>query len=142
MKAFAYLVFPNSILSVLPEGSSLVQGEPMEHGIITSVTHGAMSGNLSTLRVSVSHLWFLWHAFWSCLWGSIYDFKSLILLEIRVAIGCNVLFSLVCDICLHISHSQETYYFSPSNKVTACTRAFTNTPCMIVVNDLIDMVYA
>ncbi|KAH9761201.1 exosome complex exonuclease RRP46-like [Citrus sinensis] len=56
MKAFAYLVFPNSILSVLPEGSSLVQGEPMEHGIITSVTHGAMSGNLSTLRVSVSHL--------------------------------------------------------------------------------------
>lgn len=43
MKAFAYLVFPNSILSVLPEGSSLVQGEPMEHGIITSVTHGAMS---------------------------------------------------------------------------------------------------
>lgn len=56
MKGFAYLVFPNSILSVLPEGSSLVQGEPMEHGIITSVTHGAMSGNLSTLRVSVSHL--------------------------------------------------------------------------------------
>lgn len=44
MKAFAYLVFPNSILSVLPEGSSLVQGEPMDHGIITSVTHGAMSG--------------------------------------------------------------------------------------------------
>ncbi|KAH9799605.1 exosome complex exonuclease RRP46-like [Citrus sinensis] len=43
MKGFAYLVFPNSILSVLPEGSSLVQGEPMEHGIITSVTHGAMS---------------------------------------------------------------------------------------------------
>ncbi|KAJ4708070.1 Exosome complex exonuclease RRP46-like [Melia azedarach] len=43
MKAFAYLVFPNSILSVLPEGSSLVQGEPMDHGIITSVTHGAMS---------------------------------------------------------------------------------------------------
>ncbi|KAJ0082149.1 hypothetical protein Patl1_12002 [Pistacia atlantica] len=43
MKAFAYLVFPNSILSVLPEGSSLVEGEPMEHGIITSVTHGAMS---------------------------------------------------------------------------------------------------
>lgn len=44
MKASAYLVFPNSILSVLPEVSSLVKGEPMEHGIITSVTHGAMSG--------------------------------------------------------------------------------------------------
>ncbi|KAK9273365.1 hypothetical protein L1049_018174 [Liquidambar formosana] len=42
MKAFAYLVFPNSILSVLPQGSSLVEGEPMEHGIITSVTHGVM----------------------------------------------------------------------------------------------------
>ncbi|EOY29742.1 Ribosomal protein S5 domain 2-like superfamily protein isoform 2 [Theobroma cacao] len=37
MKSFAYLVFPNSVHSVLPEGS--VQGEPMEHGIVTSVTH-------------------------------------------------------------------------------------------------------
>lgn len=44
MKAFVYLVFPNSILSVLPEGSSQVGGEPVEHGIITSVTHGVMSG--------------------------------------------------------------------------------------------------
>ena len=44
MKAFAYLVFPNSILSVLPEGSLNVQGEPMEHGVITSGTQGAMSG--------------------------------------------------------------------------------------------------
>jgi hypothetical protein len=44
MKAFAYLVFPNSILSVLPEGALKVKGEPMEHGIITSVTQGAMSG--------------------------------------------------------------------------------------------------
>ncbi|XP_058201844.1 exosome complex exonuclease RRP46 homolog isoform X2 [Rhododendron vialii] len=43
MKAFVYLVFPNSILSVLPEGSSQVGGEPVEHGIITSVTHGVMS---------------------------------------------------------------------------------------------------
>jgi exosome complex component RRP46 len=43
MKAFAYLVFPNSILSVLPEGALKVKGEPMEHGIITSVTQGAMS---------------------------------------------------------------------------------------------------
>ncbi|GFZ08472.1 ribosomal protein S5 domain 2-like superfamily protein [Actinidia rufa] len=42
MKAFVYLVFPNSILSVLPEGSLRVGGEPMEHGIITSVTHGVM----------------------------------------------------------------------------------------------------
>ena len=44
MKAFVYLVFPNSILSVLPEGSLRVGGEPMEHGIITSVTHGVMPG--------------------------------------------------------------------------------------------------
>ncbi|CAN6679814.1 unnamed protein product [Malus baccata var. baccata] len=42
MKAFAYLVFPNS-LTTLPEGGLLVGGEPMEHGIITSVTQGAMS---------------------------------------------------------------------------------------------------
>ncbi|KAM7275352.1 hypothetical protein ACFE04_017218 [Oxalis oulophora] len=42
MKAVAYLVFPNSVLSVLPEGSLHVGGEPMEHGIITSVTHGVM----------------------------------------------------------------------------------------------------
>ncbi|XP_044495972.1 exosome complex exonuclease RRP46 homolog [Mangifera indica] len=40
MKAFAYLVFPNSVLSVLRKGLSLVEDEPMEHGIITSVTHG------------------------------------------------------------------------------------------------------
>ncbi|GAB4837228.1 exosome non-catalytic core subunit rrp46 [Ancistrocladus abbreviatus] len=43
MKALVYLVFPNSALSVLPEGSSPVDGEPFEHGIITSVTHGVMS---------------------------------------------------------------------------------------------------
>ncbi|PRQ27516.1 putative exosome complex component Rrp41, PNPase/RNase PH domain-containing protein [Rosa chinensis] len=42
MKAFVYLVFPNSVLSNLPEGQLTVQGEPMEHGIITSVTQGAM----------------------------------------------------------------------------------------------------
>ncbi|KAL9400183.1 hypothetical protein Peur_009144 [Populus x canadensis] len=42
MKGFAYLVFPNSVLSVLPERSSLVEGESTEHGIITSVTHGVM----------------------------------------------------------------------------------------------------
>ncbi|KAF7826034.1 exosome complex exonuclease RRP46-like protein [Senna tora] len=43
MKAFAYLVFPNTIVSILPEGSLQVGSEPMEHGIITSVTQGAMS---------------------------------------------------------------------------------------------------
>ncbi|XP_028796428.1 exosome complex exonuclease RRP46 homolog [Neltuma alba] len=43
MKAFAYLVFPNTCVSVLPGGSLQVDKEPMEHGIITSVTHGAMS---------------------------------------------------------------------------------------------------
>ena len=44
MKAFVYLVFPNSVLSVLPRGSKCENGELMENGIITSVTHGAMSG--------------------------------------------------------------------------------------------------
>lgn len=43
MKAFVYLVFPNSTLSVLPQGSLEVGGEAMEHGIITSVTHGVMA---------------------------------------------------------------------------------------------------
>ncbi|XP_056166309.1 exosome complex exonuclease RRP46 homolog [Syzygium oleosum] len=43
MKAFVYLVLPNSILSVLPEESSSEKGEQMEHGLITSVTHGVMS---------------------------------------------------------------------------------------------------
>ncbi|XP_057536615.1 exosome complex exonuclease RRP46 homolog isoform X1 [Amaranthus tricolor] len=42
MKAFVYLVFPNSVLSVL-QVSSNTNEEPVEHGIITSVTHGAMS---------------------------------------------------------------------------------------------------
>ncbi|XP_074308555.1 exosome complex exonuclease RRP46 homolog [Silene latifolia] len=43
MKAFVYLVFPNSISSALPQGSLDTNDEPMEHGIITSVTHGVMS---------------------------------------------------------------------------------------------------
>uniref|UniRef100_A0A803N7F5 Exoribonuclease phosphorolytic domain-containing protein n=1 Tax=Chenopodium quinoa TaxID=63459 RepID=A0A803N7F5_CHEQI len=42
MKAFVYLVFPNSVLSVVQD-SGPTNDEPMEHGIITSVTHGAMS---------------------------------------------------------------------------------------------------
>ncbi|KAF5726189.1 hypothetical protein HS088_TW23G00930 [Tripterygium wilfordii] len=42
MKSLAYLVFPNSTTSVCTEEASLVDGEPMEHGIITSVTHGVM----------------------------------------------------------------------------------------------------
>ncbi|KAK1313867.1 hypothetical protein QJS10_CPA06g00769 [Acorus calamus] len=36
---------PNSSLSVLPEGLPHVEGKPVEDGIITSVTHGAMSVN-------------------------------------------------------------------------------------------------
>ncbi|KAH9602426.1 hypothetical protein KSS87_022944 [Heliosperma pusillum] len=43
MKAFVYLVFPNSISSALPQVSLDTNDEPMEHGIITSVTHGVMS---------------------------------------------------------------------------------------------------
>ncbi|KAL2337698.1 hypothetical protein Fmac_012144 [Flemingia macrophylla] len=43
MKAFAYLVFPNAIVSVLPERPLQVGSEPMTNGIMTSVTQGAMS---------------------------------------------------------------------------------------------------
>lgn len=49
MKAFVDLVFPNSIQSVIPKGSSEVGGESIEDGIITSVTHGVMSGAYHTL---------------------------------------------------------------------------------------------
>eukprot|EP00262_Sarcandra_glabra_P001742 TRINITY_DN11890_c0_g1_i2.p1 TRINITY_DN11890_c0_g1~~TRINITY_DN11890_c0_g1_i2.p1 ORF type:complete len:245 (-),score=44.94 TRINITY_DN11890_c0_g1_i2:159-893(-) len=45
MQAFVYLVFPNPAHSVLPNKLSSVEGEPMEHGIITSITHGAMAVN-------------------------------------------------------------------------------------------------
>ncbi|KAI3745625.1 hypothetical protein L6452_08026 [Arctium lappa] len=43
VKAFVCLVFPNSMVSVLPQGSLRSGGELMEHGIITSVTHGMMA---------------------------------------------------------------------------------------------------
>ncbi|KAK7394791.1 hypothetical protein VNO78_15330 [Psophocarpus tetragonolobus] len=43
MKAIAYLVFPNAIVSVLPERSLQEGSEPMSHGIMTSVTLGVMS---------------------------------------------------------------------------------------------------
>lgn len=43
MQAFAYLAFPNSPMSVLPKSTSPDEAEPIEHGIITSVTHGVMS---------------------------------------------------------------------------------------------------
>ena len=46
MKAFINLVFPNTIVSVLPEGSLQAGSEPMAHGIMTSITQGAMSGIL------------------------------------------------------------------------------------------------
>ncbi|XP_047261063.1 exosome complex exonuclease RRP46 homolog [Capsicum annuum] len=46
MKAFVYLIFPNSTLSVLPEEPLKVRGEPMEHGLIASSTHGVMSGKI------------------------------------------------------------------------------------------------
>lgn len=42
MQAFAYLAFPNSPASIHPRSSS-DEAEPIEHGIITSVTHGSMS---------------------------------------------------------------------------------------------------
>ncbi|KAF1870562.1 hypothetical protein Lal_00025750 [Lupinus albus] len=43
MKAFAYLVYPNAVVSVLPEKSLQVGDEPMANGLITSVTQGSMS---------------------------------------------------------------------------------------------------
>lgn len=43
VKAFVYLVLPNSMVSVLPQESLRRGGEVMEHGIITSVTHGMMA---------------------------------------------------------------------------------------------------
>ncbi|MQL97888.1 hypothetical protein Taro_030586 [Colocasia esculenta] len=46
MQAFAYMVFPNLPVSVLPDASSCKEDEPMEHGIITSVSYGAMSEHL------------------------------------------------------------------------------------------------
>jgi len=46
LKALANLVFPNAIVSVLPDRSLQVGSEPMAHGIMTSVTQGAMSGIL------------------------------------------------------------------------------------------------
>ncbi|KAI3996105.1 hypothetical protein MKX01_018174 [Papaver californicum] len=50
LQTFSYLVFPNSVQSVLSEESSQAEGEPMEHGIITSVTRGAMSGILHAIK--------------------------------------------------------------------------------------------
>ncbi|XP_014497124.1 exosome complex exonuclease RRP46 homolog [Vigna radiata var. radiata] len=45
LKARANLVFPNAIVSVLPDRSLQVGSEPMAHGIMTSVTQGAMPVN-------------------------------------------------------------------------------------------------
>ncbi|QCE12292.1 exosome complex component RRP46 [Vigna unguiculata] len=45
LKALANLVFPNAIVSVLPDRSLQVGSEPMAHGIMTSVTQGAMSAD-------------------------------------------------------------------------------------------------
>ncbi|CAH9074250.1 unnamed protein product [Cuscuta europaea] len=45
MKASVYLVFPNSLHSILPKEESSQMtggGEPLEYGIITSVTHGTL----------------------------------------------------------------------------------------------------
>ena len=66
MKAFAYLVFPNSVISIIPEGSAHMEGERMEHGIITSVTHGVMSGSFlpsSLFYAFTSNHLLLWYNF-------------------------------------------------------------------------------
>ncbi|PIN23014.1 Exosomal 3'-5' exoribonuclease complex, subunit Rrp46 [Handroanthus impetiginosus] len=43
MKAFVCLAFPCSVHSVLPEGSATAGGEPVAHGLITSLTQGVMT---------------------------------------------------------------------------------------------------
>lgn len=53
MRAFAYLVFPNSPHSVLPEALSAVDDEPR---IMTSVTHGLMSGKKSLPPLLILHM--------------------------------------------------------------------------------------
>ncbi|CAA6666020.1 unnamed protein product [Spirodela intermedia] len=45
LQAFVCMAFPNSPVTVLPEASSSKEGEPMEHGIITSTSYGSMSVN-------------------------------------------------------------------------------------------------
>uniref|UniRef100_A0A1D1YW18 Exosome complex exonuclease RRP46 homolog n=1 Tax=Anthurium amnicola TaxID=1678845 RepID=A0A1D1YW18_9ARAE len=45
LQAFTYMVFPNSPISILPDASSCKEGEPVEHGMITSVSYGAMEVN-------------------------------------------------------------------------------------------------
>lgn len=57
LKAFAYLVFPNSPLTVIPKVPSSKE-EPIEHGIITSVTHGAMPGTKLLVILDISSLKF------------------------------------------------------------------------------------
>lgn len=54
MKAFVCLAFPCSFASVLPEGSSNAGGEPMEDGLITSLTHGVMTGHFISSCVLIS----------------------------------------------------------------------------------------
>lgn len=54
-KAFVDLVFPNSVHSIIPKGSSEGGVEPMENGIITSVTHSVMSGTIHTFVLKISH---------------------------------------------------------------------------------------
>lgn len=54
MKAFAYFLFRNPALSILPEASLVGKCEPLEHEIITSVTCGAISG-MFTLPISLNY---------------------------------------------------------------------------------------
>uniref|UniRef100_A0A0D6R8A7 Exoribonuclease phosphorolytic domain-containing protein n=1 Tax=Araucaria cunninghamii TaxID=56994 RepID=A0A0D6R8A7_ARACU len=42
VQAHVCLVFPCHPLTVVPEGPPTVDNEPLEHGIISSITHGAM----------------------------------------------------------------------------------------------------
>eukprot|EP01018_Ginkgo_biloba_P034734 Gb_12559 [translate_table: standard] len=43
VQAYVSLVFPNHPLSVMPEGPPTIDSEPLEHGIISCITRGAMS---------------------------------------------------------------------------------------------------
>lgn len=47
MKAFVCLVFPSSVHSITPEESTPATTKSTEQEIITSLTHGVMTGNLA-----------------------------------------------------------------------------------------------
>lgn len=54
MKALVSLAFPSSVQSLFPDGSITEGGELMTDGIITSSTHGLMTGKLTSISINRS----------------------------------------------------------------------------------------